>query len=1259
MRTRTPWIRRSAATAAFALIAAGLLATTSSTATATPDLDSGPDWTITQVAGGYQVALTLDEPLPVVDDAATILVDGEDYGVATESADGLSLSVITSDAAVADADDVQVGWSSGATSHTEPTNSPVTAPAAKAIRPVSRTAARAALAGGDGSTPGSYSYTEDDYDFGDQAIATSGIGGVRSEMTGRIYLPTTGGARPTVVILHGRHTSCSNLVSPAPSNPNRWPCVAGQIEVPSYKGYDALGQLLATHGYAVVSISANSINANDNQLALDNGALARGRLTMDSLEMLKKANAGSPVSYFDAALNQTLTLDQALASTVPDSSGPIPTGTLTAADLVGRFDLSNVGLMGHSRGGEGVVSAVTLNQALANPFGINSVLPLAPVDFGRMTVADTDMLVILPYCDGDVSNQQGQHFSDDSRYAFDDNALRSTVWVMGADHNFFNTIWTPGLYPYSSSDDWSPTSTTAAVRNDTVCSTSVTGNQRLSAADQHQTGAVLMSDWFRLTLGDETDYLPMFDGTVKPTLDSVPAADVRAIATAPVANRADINRLTVDGPAVTTTGASSSGVVCASTTGRTVGQSLPYCAAASTIRSTSGMPHWTPASFAPNVPASPMMRYLWTSTSGTSAGSMIVRVPAPARNATSYQTLSFNMAPDESVVTGTDLTVTVVDGAGATWSTLASAVNPLAVTRMPISGNPTLNKIVLQQVSIPVSSITGVDLTDIREIRFSGAVGADGSTSPTTAPGGAYLTDLAWSSSAIGTPVVAGSMPTVGVVPTTIEEGDNSDLPRTVAVVLSKPVATTVSAYFSSIGSTSATTKVGPSMEKVTFAPGETCKPVSIPTLGDSVPGAAATTPYKIDVAVPAGVITGDNAFANVTVREDDGVTAPAVEVPPVGVQGDACAEYKAQTQTFALGSSQPQPHAGDDLVLTGSGYRPGESVALSLDGTQVLTAIAAGDGTVTFPTAAPSGLGQHRFVATGAGSLRTSQFEPYLRAPTSTSLAIAPATPVIKQSVTLTATVTGLASGAGVDFLDGTTSLGTAPVVNGVATLPVPAGFGVGAHSLSAVLSPTGETDGSSSGVIAFTLAKGQSTTLLELSAPTTTYGTGATGTVTVQGADGGTVTVTAAGGSYELPLDSAGTASFDLPVIIPVGSYDITATYSGTDSVDAGPPATATYTVTKAASATTAQSKSVVKKGKKLTVSVTVAGVPGVTGPSGPVTVSFSGVKKTVTLVDGTATTSFTATKLGVKTVKVTYAGNESYVGSSTSKTVTVKKK
>ncbi|GAA4702697.1 Ig-like domain-containing protein [Nocardioides conyzicola] len=1222
------------------LVVSGLLFT-APTATADPGLASGPDWSISAVPAGLQVTLELDDPLPMVDDAPTLLVDGVSYGVATESADGTTLSVITSDRSVLGADDVELGWSSGSASQSTPTDSPVTAKAPKPLKAMSRSAAKALL--DDPSAAGTYSYTEDDYDFGDAAIPMAGIGGIRGEMTGRVYLPTTGGARPTVILLHGRHSSCSG---------GSWPCAAGRFEIPSYKGYDALGQNLATHGYAVVSISANAINANDAGLTLDNGALARGQLVIDSLKMLKQANAGEPVSYHDAALNQDLTLDQALASTTADASGSVPTGTLTAADLVGRFDLSDVGLMGHSRGGEGVVSAVTLNQALAEPFGIKSVLPLAPVDFGRMTVKDIPMLVMLPYCDGDVSNQQGQHFSDDSRYAFGDSVLRSTVWVMGADHNFFNTTWTPGAYPYATSDDWSPTGT--STKSDTVCSTAVAGNQRLSAADQYATGAAVMAAWFRLTLGGENALLPMFDGTTKPTLPSVPAADLRTIATAPAGARADINRFVTDGPAVTAIGSSTVGV-CASAAGRTLPQSLPACATASTVRSTSAMPHWTPANFAPNVPASPMTRYTWTATSGTSASRITVRVPAAARNASAYQALTFNTAPDEAVVTGTDLTITVVDSAGATWSTLASAVNPLAVNRMPISGSTTLNKIVLQQVSIPVSSMTGINTADIREVRFAGANGADA-----TATGGVYLTDLAFTNSSIGTPVVVGSSPTINVDPTSVEEGDTADT-KSIAVYLTKPVDKTVSGYLTVIGSTASTGKAGLVGAKVTFAPGQTCQAVTVPTYGDITAPGTLLTNFKAAVSNPQGVITGSNAFNNLTVRDDDrgsGAT-PVTLAPAVGAQGDVCAEYAAKSVVGELATTDAEPAPGDKVTLTGTGFRSGESVAFTSGGSTLGSVIADASGTATFveELAKDAVLGAFPVKAVGAGSGRTEKVDLSVLAPTETSLALSPETPGIKDPVTLTATVSGADTNGTVEFFDGETSLGSADVVEGVASLEVPAGFLAGPHSLTAVFGKTATADSSTSQLIAFTLTKGATTTMLQLSAPSTTYGTGATGTVTVEGADSGSVTVAYGDTEKELTLDESGVATFALPADLAVGSYTVTAAYAGTDELAAGEPATATYEVTKIPTSTSVQlSASSTKYGTGATGTVTVSGAD-----AGTVTVAYDGTSTEVALSDaGVATFALPADlAVGSHPVTATYSGTATLAaGSPVSATYSVTK-
>src|SRR5262249_14692667 len=150
------------------------------------------------------------------------------------------------------------------------------------------------------------------------------IGGIRGELEGKIYLPDGTGRKPVVIFEHGRHSSC---YGPGTPNPAGWPCLTSpdstqqRFPIPSFLGYDAPARALASNGYVVVSISANAINATDNQRAADYGAQARGELILDTLRMLKQANAGQPAVYHDAFTNRDVSLAEALD------------GGITAGDL--------------------------------------------------------------------------------------------------------------------------------------------------------------------------------------------------------------------------------------------------------------------------------------------------------------------------------------------------------------------------------------------------------------------------------------------------------------------------------------------------------------------------------------------------------------------------------------------------------------------------------------------------------------------------------------------------------------------------------------------------------------------------------------------------------------------------------------------------------------------------------------------------------------------------------------------------------------
>lgn len=265
------------------------------------------------------------------------------------------------------------------------------------------------------------------------------------------------GPRGIVLFLHGRHSVC--YLNDQEGSDSSWPCQAPAKEIPSQLGYDYLQQRLASQGYFTVSIRVNGINAQDDALA-DGGADARATLIQKHL------------AYWAARASEH------------------------------QLDLNKVVLVGHSRGGEGVARAA-LQIPLSAPYRIVGAILLAPTDFAGQAVPYIPTLTVLPYCDGDVYDLQGQRFTDAARDLVpDDSALHSSVMVLGANHNYFNSEWTPGSAA-PSWDDWSGD-------DNAVCGTN--HPQRLSAAEERSVGTAYVTAAVQLFTGTDARPLALLDG---------------------------------------------------------------------------------------------------------------------------------------------------------------------------------------------------------------------------------------------------------------------------------------------------------------------------------------------------------------------------------------------------------------------------------------------------------------------------------------------------------------------------------------------------------------------------------------------------------------------------------------------------------------------------------------------------------------------------------------------------------------------------
>ncbi|HYN95520.1 MAG TPA: hypothetical protein VES42_16860 [Pilimelia sp.] len=334
----------------------------------------------------------------------------------------------------------------------------------------------------DPGTPGPYQTQSGEY-----ALPSVQLPGLSTpvEMQGLVVAPQgTTGQRPLVLLLHGRHGTCYRGTEEPTAD---WPCPAGFTPVPNHRGYLRIQQLLASQGYVTVSISANSINAQDDARApvpSDGGAQARSSLVRLHLgrwaDWAGAGRAGAPAIV---------------------QSAPVA-------------DLSRVLLMGHSRGGEGASRAAvdSLTPPPADQDGyrgavrwqVRGLALIGPTTFGQNPAPDVPSMTILPGCDGDVADLEGQMYVDATRGVGRGAALHSSVYVFGANHNYFNSEWTPGLSQARSFDDYPS-------QHDPLCRYS--SPERLTPDTQQQVGATYVAAAAAVFVAGNDQVRPLLDGS--------------------------------------------------------------------------------------------------------------------------------------------------------------------------------------------------------------------------------------------------------------------------------------------------------------------------------------------------------------------------------------------------------------------------------------------------------------------------------------------------------------------------------------------------------------------------------------------------------------------------------------------------------------------------------------------------------------------------------------------------------------------------
>ncbi len=158
----------------------------------------------------------------------------------------------------------------------------------------------------------------------------------------------------------------------------------------------------------------------------------------------------------------------------------------------------------------------------------------------------------------------------------------------------------------------------------------------------------------------------------------------------------------------------------------------------------------------------------------------------------------------------------------------------------------------------------------------------------------------------------------------------------------------------------------------------------------------------------------------------------------------------------------------------------------------------------------------------------------------------------VIGDSVTFTATVAGAFNPTGtVDFYSGSVLLGSDTLDGAFQATLTTSALPVGTFAISAHYLGDSNNNASISGVetaVVQTIDKHATTTLLYADKDTLEFGEAITLNATVQGfgSTTGTVEIVSSGGTI-VTLDLTGTGTATISTVLPVGLYQVTATYSG----------------------------------------------------------------------------------------------------------------
>ncbi|MCO4317067.1 hypothetical protein M8997_007720 [Phyllobacterium sp. 21LDTY02-6] len=364
-------------------------------------------------------------------------------------------------------------------------------------------------------------------------------------------------AKSNVIITPIRGWIRYPLQSTSPTPPSQYPLVVflhGQHDwdVANFHGYDYLAENLSSHGYIVVSIDANAVNSEKvtSEDGLNGGgdqsSESRAQLVLGTLDRLRQINEHGQI----------------------DKNGN--PGALNP--LRGKIDFGHIGIMGHSRGGQGIANTIKFNKnrrgashaglvaaliyeskrfktqypdliasftpasnmagislseakfaaainkynifyaqsdTTASTYDFKAAFLLAPTDFGgNEELNNVPLGVLLPTCDGDMANLQGAVSFDHNRFGQKGDKAPRYQILVHSANHNYYNT-------IWTQDDFVRAKKPADSLGPNHCLADSADSIRVSAVDQRRGGMFMINSFMRYHVGGEEKFASWWNGIAK------------------------------------------------------------------------------------------------------------------------------------------------------------------------------------------------------------------------------------------------------------------------------------------------------------------------------------------------------------------------------------------------------------------------------------------------------------------------------------------------------------------------------------------------------------------------------------------------------------------------------------------------------------------------------------------------------------------------------------------------------------------------